>query len=89
MEDYSPESGIFKGTNGGEVISFSGCDDDQSSADIAALSKVISTGAMTFSFIQAIKRGHATTYDDMLTSMRTTIRSNESDMGGASLLGML
>ncbi|GKD97592.1 metacaspase-1 [Tanacetum coccineum] len=32
-EDHSPQSGIFKGTNGGEVISFSGCDDDQSSAD--------------------------------------------------------
>ncbi|MFS8001872.1 putative metacaspase type I, plant [Helianthus anomalus] len=57
-----------------------------------ALSKVTSTGAMTFSFIQAIERGHATTYGDMLTSMRTTIRNNESDMGGGavmSLLGML
>ncbi|KAI7727875.1 hypothetical protein M8C21_005860 [Ambrosia artemisiifolia] len=91
-EDHSPQSGIFKGTNGGEVISFSGCDDDQSSADTASLSKVTSTGAMTFSFIQAIERGHATTYGDMLTSMRTTIRKNESDVGGGavtSLLGML
>ncbi|KAM0070022.1 hypothetical protein Hdeb2414_s0001g00008441 [Helianthus debilis subsp. tardiflorus] len=47
---------------------------------------------MTFSFIQAIERGHATTYGDMLTSMRTTIRTNESDMGSSavtSLLGML
>ncbi|KAI3783558.1 hypothetical protein L1987_42642 [Smallanthus sonchifolius] len=91
-EDHSPQSGIFKGTNGGEVISFSGCDDDQSSADTASLSKVTSTGAMTFSFIQAIERGHATTYGDMLNSMRTTIRKNESDVGGGavtSLLGML
>lgn len=91
-EDHSPQSGIFKGTNGGEVISFSGCDDDQSSADTSALSKVTSTGAMTFSFIQAIERGHATTYGDMLTSMRNTIRKNESDAGGGavtSLLGML
>ncbi|KAF5777005.1 putative metacaspase type I, plant [Helianthus annuus] len=91
-EDHSPQSGFFKGTNGGEVIFFSGCDDDQSSADTVALSKVTSTGAMTFSFIQAIERGHATTYGDMLTSMRTTIRNNESDMGGGavtSLLGML
>lgn len=34
-EDHSPRSGIWKGTNGGEVISFSGCDDDQTSADTA------------------------------------------------------
>ncbi|CAH1420400.1 unnamed protein product [Lactuca virosa] len=96
-EDHSPQSGIFKGTNGGEVISFSGCDDDQSSADTSSLSKVTSTGAMTFSFIQAIERGHGTTYGDMLTSMRNTIRKNESDLGGggagggavSSLIGML
>ncbi|MFS7997066.1 putative metacaspase type I, plant [Helianthus anomalus] len=91
-EDHSPQSGFFKVTNGGEVIFFSGCDDDQSYADTVALSKVTSTGAMTFLFIQAIERGHATTYGDMLTSMRTTIRNNESDMGGdavTSLLGML
>lgn len=34
-EDHSPRSGMWKGTNGGEVISFSGCDDDQTSADTA------------------------------------------------------
>lgn len=48
---------------------------------------------MTFSFIQAIERGHGTTYGDMLTSMRNTIRKNESDLGGggavSSLIGML
>lgn len=32
-EDHRPRSGIWKGTNGGEVISFSGCDDNQTSAD--------------------------------------------------------
>lgn len=32
-EDHRPKSGVWKGTNGGEVISFSGCDDDQTSAD--------------------------------------------------------
>lgn len=37
-EDHSPRSGIWKGTNGGEVISFSGCDDDQTSADTAVSS---------------------------------------------------
>lgn len=34
-EDHRPRSGAWKGTNGGEVISFSGCDDDQTSADTA------------------------------------------------------
>ncbi|KAF5946257.1 hypothetical protein HYC85_016485 [Camellia sinensis] len=91
-EDHRPQSGVWKGTNGGEVISFSGCDDDQTSADTAALSKITSTGAMTFCFIQAIERGHATTYGSVLNSMRTAIRSVGNDVGGGvatSLLSML
>jgi hypothetical protein len=32
-EDHRPRSGIWKGSNGGEVICFSGCDDHQTSAD--------------------------------------------------------
>lgn len=32
-EDHRPRSGVWKGSNGGEIISFSGCDDDQTSAD--------------------------------------------------------
>ncbi|CAI9102076.1 OLC1v1000270C1 [Oldenlandia corymbosa var. corymbosa] len=32
-EDHRPRSGLWKGSSGGEVISFSGCDDDQTSAD--------------------------------------------------------
>ncbi|KAK2988938.1 hypothetical protein RJ640_026206, partial [Escallonia rubra] len=91
-EDHRPRSGVWKGTSGGEAISFSGCDDDQTSADTAALSKVTSTGAMTYSFIQAIERGHGTTYGDMLNSMRSTIRNTGNDLGGGvvtSLLTML
>ncbi|PON71080.1 Zinc finger, LSD1-type domain containing protein [Parasponia andersonii] len=91
-EDHRPRSGVWKGTNGGEVISFSGCDDDQTSADTSALSKITSTGAMTYSFIQAIERGHATTYGNMLNSMRSTIRNADNDLGGGimtSLLAML
>ncbi|KAF3433219.1 hypothetical protein FNV43_RR24321 [Rhamnella rubrinervis] len=90
-EDHRPRSGVWKGTNGGEVISFSGCDDNQTSADTSALSKIASTGAMTYSFIQAIERGQATTYGNMLNSMRSTIR-NTDDLGGGlvtSLLTML
>ncbi|XP_059637440.1 metacaspase-1-like [Cornus florida] len=72
-EDHGPESGAWKGTCGGEVISFSGCDDHQTSADTAALSKITSTGAMTFSFIQAIEHGQGATYGSILNSMRSTI----------------
>ncbi|KAK8961414.1 Metacaspase-1 [Platanthera guangdongensis] len=91
-EDHRPRSGIWKGTSGGEVISFSGCDDDQTSADTSALSKVTSTGAMTFCFIQAIERGHGSTYGSMLNSMRSTIQTTDDSLGGgplSSLLSML
>ncbi|KAM3682854.1 hypothetical protein ACJW31_12G102600 [Castanea mollissima] len=93
-EDHRPRSGVWKGTSGGEVISFSGCDDDQTSADTAALSRITSTGAMTYSFIQAIERGQATTYGAMLNAMRSTIRNTDDDLGGGgnivtSLLTML
>ncbi|XP_022141113.1 metacaspase-1-like, partial [Momordica charantia] len=81
-EDHRPPSGVYKGTNGGEVISFSGCDDDQTAADTQAMSKVTTTGAMTFSFIKAIESGRATTYGDMLNSMRSTIRNTDVSSGG-------
>jgi len=126
-EDHRPRSGMWKGTSGGEVISFSGCDDHQTSADTAvmfhdlltsssfvhkhpsiifirfhwrmngvinilcwqALSKVTSTGAMTFSFIQAIEREQATTYGNMLTLMRSTISNRESNAGGGVVTTLL
>ncbi|KAL2460931.1 Metacaspase-1 [Abeliophyllum distichum] len=94
-EDHRPRSGVLKGSNGGEVISFSGCDDDQTSADTSALSKITSTGAMTFCFIQAIERGHGTTYGSILSAMRAAIRGaggSGPDLGGGvvtSLLTML
>lgn len=97
-EDHRPRSGIWKGSSGGEVISFSGCDDNQTSADTSALSKVTSTGAMTFCFIQAIERGHGqgATYGSILTAMRHAIRGAGGGGGGAgggdvvtTLIGML
>ncbi|CAL0328173.1 unnamed protein product [Lupinus luteus] len=90
-EDHRPRSGIWKGSNGGEVISFSGCDDHQSSADTSVLSKITSTGAMTYCFIQAIERGHGATYGSILSAMRTAIKNVGSDGGGVvtSLVSML
>lgn len=54
---------------------------------IQALSKITSTGAMTFCFIQAIERSpQGTTYGNILNSMRTTIRNTGSG-GGISVGG--
>lgn len=90
-EDHRPRTGTWKGTNGGEAISFSGCDDGQTSADTSALSQVTYTGAMTFCFIQAIERGHARTYRDLLSAMRYNIRNSGGAPGGrvTSLIEML
>ncbi|KAJ0052203.1 hypothetical protein Pint_01328 [Pistacia integerrima] len=94
-EDHRPRSGMWKGTSGGEAISFSaGCDNDQTSADTTALSKITSTGAMTFSFIQAIERGHGSTYGKILNAMRSTICNADTEFSGGltlvpSLINML
>ncbi|KAJ9171150.1 hypothetical protein P3X46_014552 [Hevea brasiliensis] len=88
-EDHRPRSGMWKGTSGGEVISFSGCDDDQTSADTSALSKITSTGAMTYCFIQAIERGQGTTYGSILNSMRAAIRNTGNDLGGGAVTSLL
>jgi hypothetical protein len=61
---------------------------------VQALSKITSTGAMTFCFIQAIERGQAATYGSILNSMRSTIRSTGESTGAGggavtSLITML
>ncbi|KAJ0837101.1 putative transcription factor Znf-LSD family [Helianthus annuus] len=83
-EDHRPKSGIWKGSSGGEVISISGCDDDQTSADTSALSKITSTGAMTYCFIEAIEHGNASTYGSLLSSMRNAIRTPRGTFNGGS-----
>uniref|UniRef100_A0A7N0VLG3 Peptidase C14 caspase domain-containing protein n=1 Tax=Kalanchoe fedtschenkoi TaxID=63787 RepID=A0A7N0VLG3_KALFE len=76
-EDHRPVSDAWTGTSGGEAFSFSGCDDHQKSKDTMALSKVETTGAMTYSFIQAIEHGQASTYGSLLSAMRSTILKAE------------
>ncbi|CAL9148134.1 metacaspase-1-like [Musa acuminata AAA Group] len=88
-EDHRPRNGAWKGTSGGEVISFSGCDDNQTSADTSALSGITSTGAMTYCFIQAIERGHGTTYGSILNSMRSTIRSTGDAISGGPVTSLI
>lgn len=71
----------YKGTAGGEAISFSGCLDSQTSADTTAFAKV-ATGAMTFAFIQSIESGRARTYKDLVISMRSLLKSGPAGGGG-------
>lgn len=80
-EDHTPQNGMWKGTMGGEAISFSGCDDDQTSSDTKALSKITSTGAMTFSFIKAIEKGEGKTYGSLLRSMSDAVREARQKPG--------
>ncbi|XP_062018132.1 metacaspase-1-like [Rosa rugosa] len=62
------KAGVWKGTKGGEVISFSGCNDHQ-----CAVEKTIPRGAMTWAFIDAIDRGCGNTYGNLLIAMQSTV----------------
>ena len=52
-----------------------------------ALSQITSTGAMTYCFIQAIEHGQASTYGNLLNSMRSAIRNAGNSSGGGGLGG--
>ncbi|XP_077213542.1 metacaspase-1-like [Tasmannia lanceolata] len=71
---YNPRPSIYKGTSGGLAVAFSGCDDDQTSADTTALSGNTTTGAMTYCFIQAVESEPGLTYGRLLNAMRSAIR---------------
>ena len=77
----------YKGTAGGEVICFSGCDDSQTSADTSSLAQdSANTGALTFSFINAIEStigaGKPCTYASILHSIRGTLGQATGAAGG-------
>ncbi|KAL5564075.1 hypothetical protein UlMin_033822 [Ulmus minor] len=69
---------VYKGTSGGLAISISACDDNQTSADTNAFTGNTLTGALTYSFIQAVENEIASaglvTYGRMLGAMRHIIR---------------
>lgn len=73
-EDQGYMSTVYKGTRGGLALCISACDDNQTSVDTTALSGGTATGAMTYSFIQAMLKGHELTYGHLLIAMRHTIR---------------
>ncbi|XP_058214285.1 metacaspase-1-like [Rhododendron vialii] len=73
-EDHRYLSTTYKGTSGGLAISLSACDDHQSTLDTMALSGNAMTGAMTYSFIQALQNEPGLTYGRLLNTMRCAIR---------------
>ena len=75
----------MQGTNGGEAIQFGAAHDSQTAMDTSALSGNVSTGAATFSFIQAIEQGGPyLTYGQLLFNMDATLKKacGKSSGGG-------
>ncbi|KAG6409144.1 hypothetical protein SASPL_132178 [Salvia splendens] len=78
-EDNSPPSGAYKGTKGGKAICFSACEDFQLAADTTLFSSDKEmTGAMTITFINAIKesqeRNEKISYKGIMDAMRHSIK---------------
>lgn len=72
--DNHPPSGTEKGTRGGFAVCISACQDDKLAADTSAFKGKVMKGAMTFSFIEAIKRNpNRMSYGALLDSMQNTI----------------
>jgi len=78
------EQGVMQGTAGGEAFQFGAARDSQTAADTSALSGNVSTGAATFSFIQAIEQGGPyLTYGQLLFNMDATLnKMNGGSSGG-------
>jgi len=63
-------------TSPADVISWSGCKDDQTSADTTEAGKA--TGAMSYAFITAITRNPQQTYRELLINLREILRDKYS-----------
>ncbi|XP_047975886.1 metacaspase-1-like [Salvia hispanica] len=90
-EDNSPPSGAYKGTKGGKAICFSACEDYQLAADTTLLSSDREmTGAMTITFIKAIKesqeRKEKISYKGIMDSMHNSIK--EAGKSGGIFAGI-
>ncbi|XP_052296515.1 metacaspase-3-like isoform X1 [Citrus sinensis] len=82
-EDQRIPTACYKGTSGGIALSFSACSDNQTSASTSAFSGKDVTGAMTSSFIQAVKNERCLTYGRLLAAMGDAIPSlmpNDTDV---------
>ncbi|CAI9786191.1 unnamed protein product [Fraxinus pennsylvanica] len=84
-DDNRPPSGAYKGTNGGKAICFSACEDNQKAVDTSAFSAdKVMTGAMTYTFISAIKKAIANsqtiTYCGILDAMHRTLDNDNKSL---------
>ena len=76
----------MQGTKGGEAIQFGAARDSQTAADTSALSGNVSTGAATFSFIQAIEQGGPyLTYGQLLFNMNATLLKMNGGSSGSTI----
>ncbi|XP_019173300.1 PREDICTED: metacaspase-1-like [Ipomoea nil] len=71
-EDHRIPYGPYKGTQGGLALSISACDDHQNSLGTSALTG-ISTGALTYSFVQIMMREPRLTYGQLLIALRNRV----------------
>ncbi|VFQ81825.1 unnamed protein product [Cuscuta campestris] len=77
-----PPSRTYKGTNGGKAICFSACEDHQLAADTSAFSAGKDmNGAMTYTFIKAIKENPNITYSGLMNYMHQSIKSANVGIG--------
>ncbi|KAG9155344.1 hypothetical protein Leryth_023409 [Lithospermum erythrorhizon] len=67
-------SHAYKGTNGGLAISFSACDDHQTSGHTTAFTGT-SAGTLTYSFIQTLEKEPKLTYGRALIAMRNKVQA--------------
>ncbi|KAK4769180.1 hypothetical protein SAY86_027330 [Trapa natans] len=74
-EDQRRPLAAYKGTSGGVAVCISACDDQGTSSDTTAFTGRTVTGAMTYSFIQAMERERSgrPTYGHLLNAMRVAI----------------
>ncbi|CAN4107964.1 unnamed protein product [Withania somnifera] len=73
-DDNRPPSGTNKGTRGGRAIGFSACKDNQLAADTSAFSaEKTMSGAMTYTFIKALREIPDITYQGLLEYMQKEI----------------
>ncbi|KAJ8691302.1 Ca(2+)-dependent cysteine protease [Pleurotus ostreatus] len=63
-------------TSPADVISWSGCKDDQTSADTQEAGEA--TGAMSFAFVSSLRQNPQQSYQQLLNSVRDILRANYS-----------
>ncbi|XP_028753149.1 metacaspase-3-like [Neltuma alba] len=78
-EDHVRGKPHYKGTNGGLAICISACDDNGSSGDTSVFG--MNGGALTVSFIQAMKNQPGMSYGHLLHSMRSIVIEAKSQIG--------